>query len=187
MLNFPEKKYDVIYADPPWSYNDKMKGHGMSLENHYETQDIGWIKSLPVPTIANKDCVLLLWAVSPQLPEAIDVINSWGFKFKTVAFVWSKHSSTGKKIHNMGRWTMGNVELCLLATKGQPNKWRDDKSVKQFVEAERFRHSQKPEEVRVRINKLFPTQTKIELFSRINVDGWDAWGNDPNLKENQNG
>lgn len=71
-----------------------------------------------------------MWAVSPQLPEAFEVMNSWGFKFKTVAFCWVKQTSTGKQVHNLGRWTMGGMEVCLLGVKGTPNAWREDKSVK---------------------------------------------------------
>lgn len=84
------KKYKIIYADPPWSYDDKMTGHSFSLDHQYETQGLEWIKSLPVGSIADKDCVLFLWAVSPLMPEALQVIESWGFKYKTIAFVWSK-------------------------------------------------------------------------------------------------
>ncbi len=88
------KKYEIIYADPPWSYNDEMSGHSFSLDHEYETQDIEWIKKLPVGEIADKDSVLLLWCVSPQLPEALEVIKAWGFKFTTIAFCWSKITKT---------------------------------------------------------------------------------------------
>ena len=81
------KKYQIIYADPPWSYRDKMKGHSFSLDHEYQTQPLDWIKKLPVKEIAEKDCVLFLWAVSPQLPEALEVIKSWGFKYKTLGFL----------------------------------------------------------------------------------------------------
>ena len=173
-----DKKYNIIYADPPWSYNDKMHGHSFSLENEYPTMPLDWIKELPIENICEKDCILFLWAVSPQLPEAIQTMESWGFKFKTVAFCWSKYSKNGKPISNLGKWTMGNVELCLLGIKGQPNKFRIDKSIKQLVIAERKRHSQKPSEVRERIVKGFGDLPRIELFAREYADGWDCWGNE---------
>lgn len=185
MLDFPTKQYDIIYADPPWSFNDKMTNYAHSLTKHYETQSIEWIKSLPVNTIAKNDCVLLLWAVSSQLQEALDVISAWGFKFKTIAFVWNKKSKTGKQLYNLGRWTMPSVEIVLLGVKGTPNKWREDLSIKQLVESERGRHSEKPEEVRRRIEKLFGDKKRIELFARKKSDGWDVWGNDPSLKEKE--
>lgn len=178
MIPFPDKKYDIIYADPPWSYNDKMSGHSFSLDHEYETQDINWIKSLPVQDLSQKDCVLFLWAVSPQLQEGLDTIKAWGFKYKTIAFCWSKKTKTGKSVSNLGRWTMGNVELCLLATKGSPNKWREDKTIKQLVEAERTIHSKKPEEVRNRIEKMLGERSRIELFARCRFSGWDCWGNE---------
>lgn len=175
-IPFPNKRYSVIYADPPWSYNDKMIGHSFSLDHEYETQSLSWIKRLPVNEIADKDCVLFLWAVSPQLPEALEVIESWGFKYKTLAFCWNKKTATGKDVSNLGRWTMGNVELCLLATKGRPK--RVTRNVKQLVSAERTRHSKKPQEVRTRIVDLMGDVPRIELFARDYYEGWDVWGNE---------
>ena len=116
------KKYQIIYADPPWSYNDKMSGHGQGAETHYKTMNNAEIASLPIGDIADKDCCLFMWATSPLLPEAIECIKSWGFKYKTVAFCWNKQSKNGKWISNMGRWTMGNIEICLLAVKGSPKR-----------------------------------------------------------------
>ena len=93
--------------DPPWSYNDEMNGHNLGADTHYETQSLDWIKSLPVKDLAARDCVLFMWAVSPLLPEAFEVIKAWGFKYKTVAFCWSKATKNGKWVSNLGRWTMG--------------------------------------------------------------------------------
>ena len=176
MIPFPDNKYQVIYADPPWSYNDKMTGHKAGAASHYETQSLDWIKSLPVKDLAAKDCVLFMWAVSPLLPEAFEVINAWGFKYKTVAFCWSKTTKTGKWISNLGRCTMGNVELCLLATTGRPQ--RVVNNVKQLVIAERTIHSRKPDEVRKRIVELMGDLPRIELFSREQLENWTVWGNE---------
>ncbi len=173
-----KKKYNIIYADPPWSYSDKMGNNSsfMSATSAYQTQSIEWIKGLKVNDIADKNCVLFLWAVSPLLPEALDTMKAWGFKYTTVAFVWSKLTKNNIKIANMGRWTMGNVELCLLGKKGKPQ--RQVKNIRQLVEAERTVHSKKPEEVRNRIVSLIGEVPRVELFARNKSEGWDAWGNE---------
>lgn len=171
-----DKKYKIIYADPPWSYKDKMAGHSFSIDHEYETQSKDWISNLPVGSIADKDSVLFLWAVSPQLPEALQVMKAWGFKYITVAFCWSKHHKSGKKVKNLGRWTMGNVELCLLGRKGKPQ--RITKNIRQLVEAERTTHSKKPDEVRKRIVELMGDLPRIELFAREKTEGWDVFGNE---------
>ena len=179
------KKYQIIYADPPWSYNDKMIGYG-GAGAEYKTQDLNWIKSLKVNEISHKNSVLFIWAVSPLLPEAFEVINSWGFKYKTVAFCWNKTNKGGSLVANMGRWTMGNIELCLLATKGKPK--RICKNIRQQVSALREGHSKKPDIIRNRIVELMGDIPRLELFCRddglINLfgekrmDGWDVFGNE---------
>ena len=176
IIPFPDKKYQVIYADPPWSYNDKMKGHGQGAETHYTTQSLDWIKSLPINDIAEKNCVLFMWAVSPLLPEAFEVIRAWGFKYKTVGFCWSKQTKNGLWVSNLGRWTMGNIEVCLLATRGRPQ--RQVNNIKQLVIVQRTLHSRKPEEVRERITELMGDVPRIELFARERAENWDAWGNE---------
>ena len=191
MLMLPQKQYSIIYADPPWSYGDKgfgkrpgdgtVKGSFAPEAGRYTTMPLNEIKSLPVKQIALPDAALLLWATSPLLPEAFETIAAWGFKFKTVAFCWSKITNSGKEVANLGQWTMGNVELCLLGTKGSPR--RLDRTVRQLVIAERTDHSRKPEEVRRRIERIFGDGPRIELFSRISAPGWDAWGNEAPLQD----
>lgn len=170
------KKYQIIYADPPWSYKDKMSGHSFSLDHEYETQSKDWISQLKIQEISENNSVLFLWAVSPQLPEALEVMKAWGYKYITVAFCWSKLSINGKKISNLGRWTMGNIELCLLGKRGKPQ--RISKNIKQLVEAERTVHSKKPNEIRKRIVELMGDIPRIELFAREKTPGWDVWGNE---------
>ena len=172
------KKYQIIYADPPWSYNDKMSGHSFSLDHEYETQSLEWIKKLPVADFCEKDAVLFLWAVSPLLPQAFEVIEAWGFKWKTLAFVWVKETSGlyAVTVSNLGRWTMGGAELCLLATRGKPK--RVCANVRQVLYETRTSHSKKPEEVRRRIVKLMGDIPRIELFARQKTEGWDVWGNE---------
>lgn len=179
------KKYQIIYADPPWSYNDKMSGHSFSLENKYKTQSKDWIANLPVGGVVDDNCVLFLWAVSPLLPEAFEVMRAWGFKYKTVAFVWSKRHKDGTPVSNLGRWTMGNIEMCLLGTKGKPQ--RKIKTVKQFVEDYRAEHSRKPDVFRSLIITLMGDLPRLEMFARDkgenlfnenNLDGWDVFGDE---------
>jgi len=177
-IPFPNKKYQIIYADPPWSYKDKMSGHSFSLDHEYKTQSKQWISQLPVQEISENTCCLFLWVTCPLLDEGIEVLKAWGFKYKTVAFCWSKITKTGKKVSNLGRWTMGNIELCLLGIKGKPNKWRIRKNIKQLVEAERTKHSKKPKEVRERIVALLGNRPRIELFARERTEGWDVWGDE---------
>lgn len=174
ILQRKTKKYEVIYADPPWQYEDKMKGHTFAIE--YETQSLEWIKGLPIKMIAAKDCALFMWATSPLLEQAFGVIKSWGFEYKTVGFVWNKVSNEGKNISNIGKWTMGNVEICLLATKGKPKRIRKD--IKQYVKAVRTKHSCKPIVVRERIVQLLGDVPRIEMFAREAVEGWDSFGNE---------
>ena len=180
------KKYQIIYTDLPWNYNDKMSGHSFSLDHEYQTQDLNWIKKLKVNEIADNNCVLFMWAVSPLLPEALEVIRSWGFKYKTVAFVWNKKTINGFNVSNLGRWTMGNVEICLLATKGKPQ--RKIKNIKQLISDTRTFHSAKPSIVREKIVEPMGELPRIELFARKNnqkdlwnkntFDDWDIWGNE---------
>ena len=154
MIPFPNKRYKIIYADPPWPYRNKPgeSGYRFPVQHTYKTQSLEWIKQLPVKSISEKNCVLFLWATSPLLPDAFDVITSWGFQYKTLAFCWSKETKYGKKVSNLGRWTMGNVELCLLGVKGHPH--RVIKNIKQLVTAKRTVQGRKPDEVRRRIVQL---------------------------------
>lgn len=169
------KKYDIIYADPPWSYRDK--GCEGSATKHYTTMKTEEIEKLPVKEITGKNSILFLWATMPNIQDALDIIKAWGFKYKTCAFCWVKQNpKNGGIFAGLGHWVRGNAELCLLATKGKPQ--RVSKSVKQIVIAPRARHSEKPAEVRDRIVTLMGGGTKIELFARQYADGWDCWGNE---------
>ena len=173
-----DKKYNIIYADPPWNYVDKMTRHSFSLEHEYPTmkkEDI-WDMGEIIKKISHKDCILFIWITNPCLLEGIETIKKWGFKYKTLAFCWNKKTKHGKDVSNLGRWTMGNVELCFLAAKGKPQ--RICKNIKQLVIAERTKHSKKPDCVRERIVELMGDLPRIELFARQTVEGWDCWGNE---------
>lgn len=135
------------------------------------------IKSLPIDNIADDDSILFLWATYPLLKEALDVIESWGFTYKSIAFQWVKQNKVADTFFfGLGRWTRGNTECCLLAVKGKPK--RVNNSVSQLIISHLRNHSQKPDEARNKIVKLMGDLPRIELFSRNKTDGWDIWGNE---------
>lgn len=166
--------YSVIYADPPWQYRRSV-GQGVA-ENHYNTMSMDEIKALPVGDLAAKDCALFLWITCPKLKEVWAVLDAWGFQYKTVAFAWVKVNRKDYSLFTgLGWWTRANVELCLLATRGHPK--RQDNTVHQVVMSRIGRHSQKPDEVRRRIEQLMGDVPRVELFARQRPPGWDVWGN----------
>lgn len=172
-----DKKYNVIYADPPWRYSDRKCNGACAF--HYDTMTLQEIKDLPVPQLCEKDCVLFLWATYPMLKEAIQVIEAWGFKYKTIAFQWIKLNKSGKGyFFGLGRWTRGNTEPCLLAVKGKPS--RKDNAVSQLILEPLGVHSEKPAVTRDKIKALLGRDLVkgIELFARTSADGWDCWGDE---------
>jgi len=171
------KKYQIIYADPPWSYRDKATAGNRGSGCKYQIQENDWICNLPVPEIADENCVLFLWVTMPKLNECWEIIQKWGFKYKTVAFTWvKKNKKSDSWFWGMGRWTRANAELCLLATKGKPK--RISASVHSVIDTPIEQHSKKPDEARIRIVKLLGDLPRIELFARQKTDGWDVWGNE---------
>ena len=150
---------------------------GRSAENHYPTMDIGAIKGLPVGELADKDCALFLWVTFPCLREGLAVLDSWGFTYKTVAFVWVKQNKKADSLFwGLGYWTRANAEVCILATKGSPK--RASAQVHQVILSHIEEHSKKPHEARDRIVQLMGDVPRIELFARSRAEGWDAWGNE---------
>ena len=169
------KKYTVLYADPPWRYRNKPNGR--SPESHYPTMKTEDICALPVHALAAEDCALFLWVTMPMIFEAQKVLAAWGFRYKTVAFVWVKQNRKGTGIFwGMGYWTRANAELCLLATKGHPQ--RRTKNIHQVIISPVEEHSKKPEEARRRIEALMGEVPRLELFARRPSPGWDVWGNE---------
>ena len=179
--DIPTEHYQLILSDFPWPYKDQMKGHSFSLDHEYQTQPLQWIKNLPLRDIAAKDCIHLMWVPSPQLKDGLAVMEAQGFKYKTIAFVWSKLTKHNKEVANMGRWTMGNVEIVLLGTKGKPQRLA--RNVRQLIRAERTVHSHKPDEIRLRAEALMGNVPRIELFRRGPIVGWDAFGDQPEWSE----
>lgn len=135
------------------------------------------ICNLPVKNIASENCVLFIWVTFPTLLDGFKVIKSWGFTYKTVAFVWIKQNKkTPSLFLGMGFWTRANAEICLLATKGNPK--RISAKVHQVIISPIEEHSKKPDEARKRIVELIGDLSKIELFARQKAEGWDVWGNE---------
>jgi len=181
------KKYQVIYADPPWSYyNDasvtpEQVGNNVLIKPPYSVLSSKDICNIPVSQISDDDCILFIWTTDFHLEKCLNVINAWGFKYRTMGFVWQKLDKKNNPVCSTGgAYTMkSGVELCLLAAKGRSPKLINKRNIKSLVVSQRDHHSKKPDEVRNRINNLVKNDVnKIELFARHRFDGWDAWGNE---------
>jgi N6-adenosine-specific RNA methylase IME4 len=170
----PDAKYRVVYADPPWSYNDKADAGAVQsggAEQHYPSMSIADLCALPISSLCEPDAVLFLWVTSPLLFECQPVIKAWGFSYRA-SFVWDKVK------HNMGHYNSVRHEFLLVCVRGscQPDQVTLFDSV-QVVE--RTAHSVKPQEFRVIIDTLYPLGKRLELFARgASPSGWDAWGNE---------
>lgn len=164
----PVGKWERILADPPWKTNFR-RGTGRDFENHYAPMELQAIKELPVPGLAAKDCTLILWAVSMLLPEALEVMEAWGFEFKASA-VWVKD-----RIGQGYYWRLQHEHI-LLGTRGSPGAPAQPDRFPSVIYADKGRHSEKPVEVHEMIEKMFPTGRKLELFARAPRPGWTLWG-----------
>ena len=168
-------KFVAVLADPPWRYEQKRLSG--AAEKHYPTLSLDEICALPVGDITAKDSVLFLWATFPQLPEALQVIQAWGYTYKSIAFLWvKKNKKADSWFYGLGFWTRGNAEICLLATKGRPK--RQSASVHQLIISRIEGHSKKPDVTRDKIVQLLGDVPRVELFARQNTYGWDVWGNE---------
>lgn len=179
---FPDRKYSVIYADPPWSYQDKREKSSTGricggASTYYPTMSLDEIKSLPVQSLADDNCLLFMWVTFPNLQEGLDTIAAWGFKYKTLGFSWLKtNKKAGTPFFGIGSYTRSNCEVCLIGIKGKPKM--ASRAVSSALLAPVGRHSAKPPEVRERIVKLMGEVPRIELFARESTEGWDCWGNE---------
>ncbi len=170
-MSWPEGKYQVIYADPPWRYeNPPMGGSNRSIENHYPTMDLDEICALDVGLVADENCVLFLWATAPKLSECMEVISAWGFTYRT-CMVWVKD-----KI-GMGYHARNQHEILLIAKRGEMAPPEPSDRPSSVLQAPRLEHSAKPLEYYDIIQRMYPTQNKLELFCRSPRDGWAVWGN----------
>ena len=168
----PDKRYSIIYADPPWQYASERLTASDIDTRHYTTLSVDDLATLPVQDIAEKDCLLFLWMTGPKMPEAMKLGEAWGFKWVQMAFVWDKVKTLA------GNYTMTQCEFVSVWKVGKIPQPRGRRDVRQLVQAIKTKHSEKPESVREGIDSMFPEQSKIELFARERVPGWDAWGNE---------
>jgi len=170
-----QKKYKIIYADPPWSYRN-MGNIQATANTQYPIMKNEDICQLPVNEIADENSILFLWATFPKIQEALDVIRAWGFEYKTVGFVWIKKNKNGSNFFGVGWYTKSNAEVCLIGVKGKAPKISN--SISQIIETQREKHSKKPDIVRKKIVEFAGDIPRIELFAREKVDGWDCFGNE---------
>ncbi len=172
------KKYSIIYADPAWLYKcgkNHLAKTSMINGKHdiqYDAMSIDVMKNLPINYISEDNCLLFMWVTSPFLKIGIDLLENWGFNFSTIGFVWYKEKA------NPGSYTLSECEICIIAKKGKIPTPRGSRKERQFLSELRTRHSKKPDEIRNRIMRMFPEQSKIELFAREKTEGWDVWGNE---------
>ncbi|MBC6497213.1 MAG: transcriptional regulator [Alphaproteobacteria bacterium GM7ARS4] len=169
-------RYSIIYADPPWDYKGQLQHNGAGGRDtggalrHYPTMTAQEMACLDIGRYAADDCLLFLWATSPHLDQAIDLGKNWGFSWATVAFVWDKEKT------NPGFYTLSQCELCLVMKRGRIPMPRGARNMKQMVRERRRAHSTKPDEVRRRIEGMFPRHKRLELFARERHAGWDCIG-----------
>lgn len=187
LLGGPRDRYDLIYADPCWSFDNwSEKGEDRNAKAWYDCMNVDELKALPVGDIAAPDCMLACWATYPCLADALEVIQHWGFSYVTVGFVWVKlNKSVGLRrtinllsdiFMSTGYWTRANSEIIILAKKGQPQ--RGSKGVREVVFAPRGKHSEKPLIFREHLESLVIADRRVELFCRHDAtESWDAWGN----------
>ena len=168
--------YGAILVDPPWSFLTRSdKGKDRSPEQHYDCMTLDEIKALPVKELAAKNCALFMWVIDTHLPMALDVIEAWGFTYKTRAFCWAKQNRKSEGFFvGMGYWTRANPEDCLFATVGAPK--RQARDVRRLIVSPVREHSRKPDETLERVERLVPGPY-CELFSRTPRPGWDQTGN----------
>mgnify|MGYP001388894576 CR=1 FL=1 len=188
------KKYNIIYADPPWRYNarnNQSTKFGMGVHGHYPTMALDEIKKLDIKSICAPNAVLFLWITFPRLQQGLEVIEAWGFKYKTLGFSWHKLNKDKSLFFGVGSYTKSNCEVCLFATSGKVGILKKDQIlpdldeklvvrsnyVSSAINSQREKHSKKPDEVRQRIVELFGDIPRIELFARQKTEGWDVWGN----------
>jgi N6-adenosine-specific RNA methylase IME4 len=177
--------FDVILADPPWTYNDPEAIHlsemykveEAKINYHYNTLSLDEIKNIKIP--ASKDSILFLWATAPLLPEAIETLKAWGYEYKTNA-IWHKISGHNGKvpiINNLGFYFKNRHELLLVGKRGNIKCPNPNSRYYSIFDGKSNAHSQKPDVVYSIIEDMYPGKSKIELFARRRREGWTAWGN----------
>ena len=181
-FNLPRSDYRIILADPPWQY-DSWSGKSKDpskrrvVEDEYATMPLEAIKALPVVSIAAPDAVLLCWATMPLLREALEVVEAWGFEYRTAFLVWGKLNADRSPAVGFGRYTRSNAEVCLLGRRGSGVPPVDGVAVPNLLLSQRAGHSQKPHGQYEVIDQVFGREVaRVELFARGRMPGWDVWG-----------
>jgi N6-adenosine-specific RNA methylase IME4 len=163
-----DRRYPVIYADPPWQFEHAMSD-SRRIENNYPTMTLEEICALRVDKLTTDDAVLFLWTTNPHVPDALRVIEAWGFEYRT-NLAWVKD-----KI-GMGYFVRNQHELLIIAKRGDPPLPAESDRPPSVISAPRREHSQKPDEAYALIERMYPDLPKIELFARARREGWAAWG-----------
>ena len=171
MIPFPDKKYNIVYADPPWQYKESW-GNG---QVGYDTMTNDDICKLPVRNILADQAHLYLWVTNPFLAEGLEICKEWGFEYKTL-ITWVKTYSNGKPEMGMGYYFRGCTEHIIFGVKGKM-KCKNKTTKNMFQAVNSSRHSEKPHQVREMIVNSSGDLPRIELFARHKFKGWDAWGN----------
>lgn len=177
----PPLSYDVILADPPWTFSLRSpKGEQKSPNRHYDT--MGWevLKSLPVSELGRGDALLFMWACWPSLPQAIEVLEAWGFRYVTGGS-WHKLTKHGKSGFGTGYVLRSATEPFLIGTLGGPMTARNIRNVicSADLTERRREHSRKPDDQYEICEAIMPRAVRfIELFARQTREGWDCWGNE---------
>ena len=173
------KKYNIIYADPPWEYKESGTGSRV-VSSHYSTMNIEEIKKLPIQKIQANKCILFLWCTFPRLEQGLEVIKAWGFKYYGLGFDWVKTTKKGEPAWGMGYYTRQNTEICLIGVPEDKNRRLKpvNRDVLSVVHSQRREHSRKPDIIRDLIVRAVGDLPRIELFARQKVEGWDVWGNE---------
>jgi N6-adenosine-specific RNA methylase IME4 len=181
---FLQNKMAAIYVDVPWTYRPCGKLGGLA-ENQYPCLTMNQLKLLkdPIQKMAAKNCALLFWSTGPKIGEGIELIEHWGFTYKTVFLCWEKLAPNGNTSTGLGFYTRSCYEFLLIGTKGAMTKKVKNKSVSQKFAEIKSRHSAKPDGILEIIESVFDFEKdkKIELFARRKTKGWECWGNDPSL------
>jgi len=166
-------KYQIIYADPPWQYDENW-GNGAVI-HHYVSMLLNDICALPVSKIADDNCHLYLWVTNPFIREGLEVVDAWGFQYKQL-LTWVKTEANMAINMGLGYYFRVATEHCIFAVRGKLP--RLDKSIKNVFLAPQTKHSKKPEIFRDLIIRHSGDLPRIELFARQKVEGWDCWGNE---------
>jgi len=176
-------KYDIIYADPPWEYKESgsIKNSRWMAKQHYQTMNLDDICKLPIKDIKTDQAICFMWATFPRIKEALQVMESWWFIYKTVAFTWvKKNKKSWTNFWWMWAYTRANAEICLIwiskwtkATQIVKSHW-----VHSIIESPIEKHSKKPDIVRDKIVELLWDLPRIELFAREKIEWWESWGNE---------